>query len=229
MAIQMKLAASKRTQHGTNECRRLRKSGVVPGNVYGHHIAPVAISVPRETLLPVVRAGTRIVDLEMDGTTEKAMFREVQWDTFGMYVHHFDLVRINPDERVVVEVPIELKGTAAGVLAGGLLEQNLRHLELECLAIEIPDSIVVRVNDLVIGQAILVRDIELPPNTKCFNVPDALIVQVVEVVVTEEEPAVAAAEAGPGEPEVIGRKPDEEAEEEPKAKEKDKAKEKEKK
>jgi large subunit ribosomal protein L25 len=180
----------------------------------------VPISVPRETLLPLVKTGARIVDLELNGATEKAMFREVQWDTFGMYVHHFDLVRINPDERVVVEVPIELKGTPAGILAGGVMEQNLRHLELECLAIEIPDSIVVRVNELQIGQAIHVREVELPPNTKCFNVPDALIVHVVEIVVQEEEPA-AAAEAGPAEPEVIGRKPaEEEAEEKEKEKEK---------
>ncbi len=210
MAIQMKLAATKRTTHGSKACRQMRQGGVIPGNIYGHHIAPVPISVPRDALLPVLKAGSRIVDLELEGATEKAMFKEVQWDTFGMYVHHFDLVRINPDERVVVEVPIELKGTPVGVLSGGVMEQNLRHLELECLAIEIPDSIVVRVNDLAIGQAIHVREVELPPNTKCFNVPDALIVHVVHVTVSEEEPAVA--EAGPAEPELIGRKAAEEEE-----------------
>jgi len=210
MATQVKLAATKRKQRGSKECRRLRQSGVIPGVIYGHEIEPVAIAVPRDALVPVVRAGTRIVDVELDGSTEKTMFREVQWDTFGMYIHHFDLLRINPDERVVVDVPIEIRGTAAGVLAGGVLEQNLRHLEMECLAIEIPDSIVIRVNDLQIGQAIHVREVELPPNTKVFNVPDALIVHIVEV--QEQEAEAPAGEGGPAEPEVIGRKAEEETE-----------------
>jgi large subunit ribosomal protein L25 len=92
MSIQAKLVATKRTESGSKQCRRLRIGGVIPGILYGHEIEPVAISVPRDVLAPVVKAATRIVDLELDGKAEKAMFREVQWDTFGMYAHHFDLV-----------------------------------------------------------------------------------------------------------------------------------------
>lgn len=217
MTIQAKIVATKRTENGSKQCRRMRLGGVIPGIVYGHQIEPMPISVPLETLAPIVKAGTRIVDLEVSGTAEKAMFREVQWDTFGMYIHHFDLVRIDADERVVVEVPIEVKGTPAGVLSGGLLEINMRQIELECLAIEIPDSIVVRVGDLQIGQSIHVSDLELPANVKVLEKPDALVLHVVEVVVSEED-LTAATEAGPAEPEVIGRKPAEEGEEEEKPK-----------
>jgi large subunit ribosomal protein L25 len=221
MTIQAKLVATKRTENGSKQCRKLRLGGVIPGVIYGHEIEPVAISVPKDTLAPIVKAGTRIVDLEMDGKTEKALFREVQWDTFGMYLHHFDLVRINPDERVVVEVNIEVKGTPAGVLSGGLLEVNMRHIELECLAIEIPDSIVVRVGDLQIGQGIHVSDLELPANVKVLEKPDALVLHVVQVVVTEED-LTAATEGGPAQPEVIGRKVAEEGEEGAAEKPKDK-------
>lgn len=212
MTIQAKIVATKRKENGSKQCRKLRLGGVIPGIVYGHEIEPVAISVPLEKLAPVVKAGTRIVDLELDNSpSEKAMFREVQWDTFGMYIHHFDLVRINPDERVVVEVKIEVKGTPAGVVSGGLLEVNMRTIELECLAIEIPDSIIVRVGDLQIGQGIHVSDLELPASVKVLEKPDALVLHVVEVVVSEED-LTAAGEAGPAEPEVIGRKAAEEGE-----------------
>ncbi|MGE3316659.1 MAG: 50S ribosomal protein L25 [Planctomycetaceae bacterium] len=214
MTIQAKLVATKRTENGSKQCRRLRLGGVIPGVLYGHETEPVAISVPRDALAPIVKAATRIVDLELDGTTEKAMFREVQWDTFGMYMHHFDLLRINPDERVVVEVNIEVKGTPAGVLSGGLLEINMRHIELECLAIEIPDSIVVRVGDLQIDQGIHISDLELPPNVKVLEKPDALVLHVVKVEVSDED--LTTGEAGPAEPEVIGRKAAEESEDDAK-------------
>jgi large subunit ribosomal protein L25 len=217
MTIQAKLVATKRTENGSKQCRKLRLGGVIPGIVYGHEIEPVAISVPRDSLAPVVKSGARIVDLELDGKTEKALFREVQWDTFGMYLHHFDLVRINPDERVVVEVNIEVKGTPAGVLSGGLLEVNMRHVEVECLAIEIPDSIVVRVGELQIGQGIHVSDLELPANVKVLEKPDALVLHVIHVEVSEED-LTAAGATGPAQPEVIGRKAAEEGEEEAPAK-----------
>ncbi len=91
-----------------------------------------------EALAPVLKAGTRVVDLDLEGHVEKAMFRDIQWDTFGMAVRHIDLLRIDPNERVEVQVPIVLKGIAAGTLAGGILDHHLHSVTLECLAIQIP-------------------------------------------------------------------------------------------
>jgi large subunit ribosomal protein L25 len=97
MAQEMKLAAAKRTQRGSTACRRMRREGRIPGVVYGHQKDPISFDVSWESLAPVLKAGTRVVDLDVDGHVEKAMFRDIQWDTFGMAVRHIDLLRIDPN------------------------------------------------------------------------------------------------------------------------------------
>lgn len=209
----MKLTVLKRGDLGSTACRRLRRAGHIPGVIYGHHKEPILLEVARETLAPILKAGTRVVDLDIDGHVEKAMFRDIQWNTFGNEINHFDLLRIDPNERVEVEVPIVLRGTAAGVLAGGVLDQHLHNVTLECLAIEIPDGIPVKIAELQVGQAIHVHELELPPNTVVRNDPDTVVVQVKQIVVAEEA-AGEGAEAGPTEPELVGRKVKEAEEEE---------------
>ena len=211
MVIERKLVVEKRTELGTAACRRLRKRGVVPGNVYGHGRDPLLITVSEEPLDAIVHAGHKVIDFEVDGTVEKAMFREVQWDTFGMRIQHFDLIRIVSDERVTVEILIELRGVAPGTRAGGVLEQ-LRSLTVECLAFEIPDSIRVRIGDLEVGQAIHVKELPVPAGVKVLADPEQVVVMVMKPR-GEEEVVPEAAEEGPKEPERIGEKlePEEEA------------------
>jgi large subunit ribosomal protein L25 len=212
MAENAKLPLGKRTKLGSAECRRLRKQGLIPGNVYGHHQEPLAISVAEDQLGHIIATGARVVDIDIDGAVEKAMFRDVQWDTFGLHIQHFDLLRIDATERVTVDVPIELRGIAPGTLSGGVLEQHQRSLTIECLAFEIPTAIPVRIGALEIGGVIHVSDVEVPGNMKVLNPPDVVVVQIVQPVEMPE--LVAAGEAGPAEPEVIGRKAEEAAEEE---------------
>jgi large subunit ribosomal protein L25 len=213
MAAAGKLAVKRRIENGSIACRRLRQKGIVPGNIYGHKQDPVPLSASAAEVESLIRAGTRVLDVEVEGHAEKVLFREVQWDYLGKEVVHFDLLRIDPNERLEVEVKVELKGTAPGVLAGGVLDHSLRTLHIECLAIAIPDSIVVKISTLEIDHAIHVRDIEAPENTKVLNNPDTVIVRVAAKV-EEPEPTVAVAgEEGPAQPEVIGRKVAEEGEE----------------
>jgi large subunit ribosomal protein L25 len=220
MAAAMKLAVAKRTQVGSTACRRMRRDGRIPGVIYGHQQEPISFEVTWEALAPVLKAGTRVVDLDVEGHVETALFRDIQWDTFGIAVKHIDLLRIDPNERVEVQVPVVLKGIAAGALAGGILDHHLHSITLECLAIQIPDGISVKIGELQIGQAIHVRELELPPNTVVKNDPDTVVVQVKLAIETEEEAAEGA--AGPTEPELVGRKAKEaeEGEEEEKEKEK---------
>jgi large subunit ribosomal protein L25 len=213
MAVEMKLSVAKRTEHGSTACRRLRREGRIPGVVYGHQQDPISFVVEWETLAPVLKAGTRVVDLDVEGHIEKAMFRDIQWDTFGMAIKHIDLLRIDPNERVEVEVPVILKGIAAGALAGGILDHHLHSVTLECLAIQIPDGIPVKIAELQIGQAIHVSELELPPNTTVKNEPETVVVQVKQAI-EAEEPSAEAAEAGPAQPEIVGRKVKETEEEE---------------
>jgi large subunit ribosomal protein L25 len=213
MAVEMKLAVAKRTHLGSTACRRMRRAGKIPGVVYGHQKDPISFEVEWDSLAPVLKAGTRVVDLDVEGHVEKAMFRDIQWDTFGIAVKHIDLLRIDPNERVEVQVPIVLKGVAAGVLSGGILDHHLHNVLLECLAIQIPDSIQVKIAELQIGQAIHVSELELPPNTTVKNEPETVVVQVKQALETEESTAEGV-EAGPAEPELVGRKVKETDEEE---------------
>ncbi len=213
MAVEMKLSVAKRSELGSAACRRLRREGRIPGVVYGHQQDPISFIVEWDTLAPVLKAGTRVVDLDVEGHVEKAMFRHIQWDTFGSAVKHIDLLRIDPNERVEVEVPVVLKGVAAGVLGGGILDHHLHSVTLECLAIAIPDGIPVKIAELQIGQAIHVSELELPPNTTVKNEPETVVVQVKEAI-EAEEPTTEGADAGPAQPEIVGRKVKETEEEE---------------
>ncbi|VAX40845.1 hypothetical protein MNBD_PLANCTO02-1123, partial [hydrothermal vent metagenome] len=92
------LAAEKRTKTGTSESRRLRREGLVPGNIYGHKQEPISITVSGKTLEKLIYSGSHLIDLELDGKTNKALFREVQWDTFSTHVIHFDLLWVDQQE-----------------------------------------------------------------------------------------------------------------------------------
>jgi len=208
MADTPTLTAEKRTETGSTACRHLRRRGLIPGNVYGHKTTPIAISVPEEVLDALVHGGQKVLDLEIAGETDKAMFREVQWDTWGSRIQHFDLLRVSADERVTVDVPVELKGTAPGVVGGGILGQPLHTLSVDCLAVEIPESLVVRIGTLEIGDSVLVRDVEIPAGLTVHNPPEAVVVNIVAPQAEDEdEDAISA----PAEPEVIARKEEETA------------------
>jgi len=201
MSKEAKLVVEPRAELGSAACRRLRKRGLVPGNVYGHDADALAVVVSSEVLTSVIKSGSRVVDLEVSGKHNKAVIRDVQWDVFGRFIEHFDLLRVDPNERVNISVPIELKGTAPGSLAGGILEQPMHALLIDCLAYQIPDVIQVRVGALNIGQMIHVRDLELPEGCHPHAQPDAIVVHVVRV--REDE---AKDNAGSAEPEVVGKK-----------------------
>lgn len=209
MSKEAKLVGEVRKKLGTAECRRLRARGMVPGNVYGHHVDPLAVAVSGDAVRAAITARVKIVDLDVDGRSEKGIIRDVQWDTYGIEIQHFDLVRVDADERVTVEVPVELRGTAPGTVAGGMMEQPLHTLTIECRAIDIPDSIQVRVGGLELGQSIHVRDIALPPDMVCHSPPDSIVAHVVEVRIREGELEET---SGPAEPELIARKVAEESE-----------------
>jgi large subunit ribosomal protein L25 len=211
MAVAGKLAVKRRPEQGSLQCRKLRRDGIVPGNVYGHKQDPVAVAAAVGDVTALVRGGTRVLDIDLEGAVETAIIREIQWDYLGKEIVHFDLVRVDPNEKLEVEVRVELKGTAPGVLsAAGVLDHTLRTLTIECLAIQIPDSIIVKINALEVGQAIHVREIEVPPNTRILNNPEAIVVRVAQHV--EESATAAAGEEGPAQPEVIGKKPADEEE-----------------
>jgi large subunit ribosomal protein L25 len=109
MSKEAKLVVRLRAEQGSAACRRLRWSGQVPGNIYGHNAPPVSVVIGSDQLTPVLMSGAKVVDVELDGKIDKAVVREIQWDTFGRTINHFDLLRVDPNERVNIVVPLELK------------------------------------------------------------------------------------------------------------------------
>jgi large subunit ribosomal protein L25 len=211
MAETFALSAQKREGRGSQAARRLRRQGLVPAVIYGHKEETLSIALSLEELEKAIRRGVRVVDLKADGKEEKALIREVQWDHFGKDLLHVDFARVSADERIVTTVPLELRGVAPGVNAGGALDQPMHALSVECLALHIPESIRVNIGELQIGGAIHVKDLVLPEGVKAMADPEAIVVHVTTPVA--EAPAAAAEAPEQAEPEVIGQKKAEETEE----------------
>jgi len=213
MAQSFVLNAVERPDYGTRVARKLRKSGLVPAVIYGHKEANVAVSIKSEEVTKAIRTGARLVDLKLgEKSLEKALIRDVQWDYLGADILHVDFARVGADERIAIDVRVELRGIAPGVAHGGTLIQPLHSLHVECLVTNIPESIRVSINDLDLNQSIHVNELKLPEGVTVMNEADAIVVQVVPQQVEAAAPIVDTSE-----PEVIGRtKAEEEAEAEEK-------------
>ena len=207
MATQsINIAAEPRSALGSRANKRLRDLGKVPGVVYGHKEAVVPVSLPKKELVNHLNKGAHVFDLALDGKAEKVLVKEVQYDHLGIEVIHVDFARVSADERVKVTVPLELKGEPAGEADGGVLQQIVAELEIECLVTDIPSIIVHNVSEMKLDDVLHIKEIKLPPGVKALQDEDLVVAQV--KTVEEEAPAEAAAE-GAAEPEVIGRKPEE--------------------
>jgi large subunit ribosomal protein L25 len=199
--METKLVAERRTKLGTAENRRLRAKGFVPGNIYGHKQDPVSVTFPGKEAAALVNSTHRVVELELDGKTETAILRETHWDVFRSQLLHVDFMRVDANERVKADVDVVVRGTAAGALAGGIFEQPLHTLHVDCLAVNIPEAIIVKVQALKIGESIHVKELEIPAGVTVLNNPDAIVVRVIQPIAVEAAPAAEAGEAA--EPEVI--------------------------
>ena len=205
MALQ--LAVQPRDTQGKHNNRRLRQSGQIPAILYGHGLENVPLAVAADALTAAIRHGSRLVSLT-GAVSESAFIRELQWDTWGTHIVHVDFTRISEHEIVEVRVPVELRGEAPGVREGGVVVQHIHEVEIACPASVIPEKLAVNINHLMLNESILLSSLELPEGAKILAAD--LEAVVVECVVPVELPEEGAAEAAPGEPEVIGAKEKEE-------------------
>ena len=209
MAKQVKLSASRRAGTGRSAVRKIKAQGAVPAIIYGGKQQPEPLQVSKRdiSLMLSHASGENIlVELEIEGEngSRLALVQEVQHSPVGGDVLHVDFHAVSMDEMIEADVPLEPTGMPEGVKTfGGLLEQNLRALAIECLPRDLPDIITVDVSHLNIGDAIHVREIPLPEGVKTRVSPELTVFSVLAPAV-EEEP-VTAAEAAEG-PEVITEK-----------------------
>src|SRR4051812_17454403 len=211
MAKQVKLTAERRTATGRSAVRKLKAAGSVPAVVYGSKDKPEALQVSKRDINALLShaAGENIlVELEIGGKRRVALVQEVQHAPVGGAVLHIDFHAVSVDEVIQADVPLEPVGVANGVKnMGGLLEQNLRSLAIECLPRDLPDVLTVDVSALNIGDSIHVREIPLPAGVTTRIQPDLTAFSVLAPTV-EEEPVAATAEPSAG-PEVIREKKEE--------------------
>lgn len=201
----------------------LRNEGRVPGVLYGSRMEPIPIDVTRLVINPLVfTAKTNLISLKLNGHDEyECVIKDVQFDPVTDEVLHFDLIGLTRGEKIQLEVPLKLLGNAVGVKEGGLLQESMHKLSIECLPKDIPQSLELDVTELNIGDSIHVSDLNFE-NITILNPEDTIVVSVVlpkvEIEVEEvEEGEEFAEEEGAAEPEVIGK--GKESEEEEKEKE----------
>jgi large subunit ribosomal protein L25 len=196
------LKVETRKIHGKRNNERLRRSGQLPAILYGHGEEPVSLTLAYDQVQASLRHGAKVVDLD-GAATGKALFQDVQWDTFYQVLLHVDLLRVHAGEKVTVEVPIELKGEAIGVREGGVIEQVVHSVEIEVALDVIPEKLHISIKNLKVGDHLTVKDIvDLPAGATILGDEDEMVVHCVPPAAEEEAEA---GEEGAAEPEVISK------------------------
>jgi large subunit ribosomal protein L25 len=209
MAKSLVLKAEVREHMGSKFAARVRRDGRIPAIIYGHKQAPVAVSVDAHGFVEGLQNGHRVMDVQIGRKKETMVVKDLQYDYLGKYVIHADLMRVDASETIKVTVPIELKGVAAGTHEGGIIEEHVDHLEIECKVSDIPGTIVVSVKDVHVGSNLHAGEIELPDGVKLVSDASTLLVTCHMVAAAKSTEQVEA--ETPTTPEVIGEAKEEEA------------------
>ena len=215
------LEAEQRDQSGKGVARTLRRSGKIPAVLYGEGRSS-RIALRPADLVKILQSASgenALINLKIKGAesveTRTAILRDYQRDPINGSILHADLFEINMNKAIRVRVPIGVKGDVpAGVKEGGVLQHNLREVEIECLPSMIPDHIMIDAAPLKIGESIHVRDLQVDPGIKILEDMDLAVVSVAAPMSEAKlEEILAGTPTGEvKEPEVIGKKKEEEGE-----------------
>ena len=196
MSDATKLLAEKRTEFGKGAARKIRRAGNIPAVMYGHGTAPVHISLPGHDTFQALKHTNALLTIVIDGDEQLALAKDVQRDPIKPVIDHVDLVVVRKGEKVTVDVSVHLEGEAAPETVV-TLDHNT--LQLEALATNIPENVVVSVEGLTAGTQVLAGAVQLPEGSTLVTDPEALVVNVTQAIseeALEAELAEAEAEAG---------------------------------
>ncbi|MGA7886340.1 MAG: 50S ribosomal protein L25 [Acidobacteriaceae bacterium] len=212
-------AVAREGKFNKNAARRVRVAGKIPAVVYGAAKPAVAVEVDPKQIQRILHSEAghnSIFDLQVGSDTAKAMIVDWQYEPIKGKLIHIDLKRIALDKPIRVEVPIHLAGLPIGVKTqGGILDQMLREIELECLPADIPTHIDVDVSELAFGMVLRVSGLPHSGSLRFItpeDTPVAHITSVKEEVAPTPEAEAAAATEAPAEPEVVKKGKQETAE-----------------
>lgn len=211
------LEAQKRVKATKGTVAEMRRTGRVPGVVYGDNEAAMTLSVDEKALqasLKTERGRNALITLKLDGSSHAVLVKEIQRHVITRAIHHVDFHRVSLKKKVETDVPVHVHGEAPGVkLGGGVLESVIRSIRVKCLPTEIPAALDVDVSSLQVGTGIKAKDLKVPAGVELLVDAEAVVVHVVAPTILEEPTAAAAAAPGAAEPEVIKKGKTEEGEE----------------
>tara|TARA_B100000408_G_scaffold78279_1_gene59734 strand:+ start:236 stop:1030 length:795 start_codon:yes stop_codon:yes gene_type:complete len=163
------LKATKRTTTSSGQINKLRSDGFIPAILYGGEKNNINISLKKIHLKDIINTETfmsKVYDLDIDGSKEKALARDVSFDPMSDEPIHIDFMRIIKGSKLILEIPVKFINLdkSPGLKKGGVLNTVRRKIELKCPAENIPNEIVVDLNNTEIGTSIKISSVKLPPN-----------------------------------------------------------------
>ena len=163
------LKATKRTTTSTGQINKLRSDGFIPAILYGGKKNNICISLKKLHLRDIIKTETfmsKVVDLDIDGNLEKVLPKDITYDPVSDEPSHIDFMRIVKGSRLVLEVPVKFinHDKSPGLKKGGVLNTVRRKVELKCPAENIPNEIVVNLDNTKIGTSIKISSVKLPEN-----------------------------------------------------------------
>jgi large subunit ribosomal protein L25 len=193
---EVKLTAELRTEFGKGAARRIRRADKIPAVLYGHGTDPLHITLPGHDTLLALRTANALLSIDVDGTNQLALPKQIQRNPIKHSIEHVDLVLVRSGEKVTVDIPVTIEGNAASET---LVVVGHTTIALEAEATHLPQQIVVTIEDLPAGTQILARDLSLPAGAALAVDPETLIVNITgaqSAEAAEAELAEAEAEAG---------------------------------
>lgn len=192
MSSEIKLVAERRTAFGKGAARKIRRDHKVPAVLYGHGTDPVHITLPGHETMMALKTANALLSVELEGTNQLALVKDVQRDPIRPIIEHVDLVMIRLGEKVTVDVAVHVEGEAASETVVTLERATI---ELQAEATRIPEAVVVSVAGLPAGTQIHAGELVLPEGSVLVTDADALVVNVSGL--KAEEPEAGAAEPAP--------------------------------
>jgi len=187
---QLTVQAEERQKTGKGANRRLRMQGKLPAVVYGQGLETLAVSVNAQDVDLILHSEAghnTIFQLQVSGKLTDVLIKDYQLDPVKGSLLHADFQAVALDQKMTFAVPVQVEGTAQGVIAGGVLDQVLREIEVECLPTEVPDHIPLDVTELEIGDSVRVEALQLDsPKISLLSAPDLVILSIVPPQVEEE-------------------------------------------
>ncbi len=203
-----KITAEMRTEFGKGAARRIRRDHKIPAVVYGHGNDPMHLTLPgHDTMMALKHGGANaLLELDIEGTSQLALAREVQVDPLRRVLEHIDFVAVRKGEKVTVDVPVHVVGDA---VSETLVVTENATVQVEAEATNIPEFIEVSVEGAEVGTQIHASDLELPEGTTLLVDPDTLVVNITQAQTAEQlEAELSEAEADAG---IVHEVSDEEA------------------